>query len=110
MPEPIRQLWAQLSGFWKGLPTPKRIALVVATLGSLLLVYGVVLLGSRENFVYLFTELSTEDTAAVVEKLKAQQVPYRLDASGTRVEVPESRVHELRLELASQGLPRGGGV
>jgi flagellar M-ring protein FliF len=110
MPEPIRQLWAQLSGFWKGLPTPKRVALIVATLGSMLLVLGVVLVGSHENYVYLFTELSTEDTAAVVDKLKAQQVPYRLDASGTRVEVPESRVHELRLELASQGLPRGGGV
>ena len=110
MPEQLRQLWAQLSGFWKGLPTPKRIALLVATLGSLLLVGGVVMLGSHENYVYLFTELSTEDTAAVVEKLKAQQVPYRLDDSGTRVEVPESRVHELRLELASQGLPRGGGV
>ncbi len=37
-------------------------------------------------------------------------MPYRLDASGTRIEVPESRVAELRLELASAGLPRGGGV
>ncbi|HEV8549816.1 MAG TPA: flagellar basal-body MS-ring/collar protein FliF [Polyangiaceae bacterium] len=110
MPEPLRQLWAQLSGFWKGLPTPKRIALIAATIGSLLLVLGAVLLGQHENYTYLFTELSTEDTAAVVEKLKAQQVPYRLDDSGTRVEVPENRVHELRLELASQGLPRGGGV
>ena len=110
MPEPLLKLWAQLSGFWKGLPTPKRMALIVATVGTLLLVGGVVLLESHENYAFLFTELSTEDTAAVVEKLKAQQVPYRLDAAGTRVEVPESRVHELRLELASQGLPRGGGV
>ena len=110
MPEQLKQLWAQLSAFWKGLPTPKRIALVAATVGSLALVLGLVFLGSHESYTYLFTELSTEDTASVVEKLKAQQVPYRLDASGTRIEVPESRVHELRLELASQGLPRGGGV
>ena len=110
MPEQLKQLLAQLSAFWKGLPTPKRVALIAATVGSLLLVGGLVLVGSHENYTYLFTELSTEDTAAVVEKLKAQQVPYRLDASGTRIEVPESRVHELRLELASQGLPRGGGV
>jgi flagellar M-ring protein FliF len=110
MPEQLKQLVAQLSAFWKGLPTPKRIALLVATVGSLALALGLVLLGSHESYTYLFTELSTEDTAAVVEKLKAQQVPYRLDDSGTRIEVPESRVHELRLELASQGLPRGGGV
>jgi flagellar M-ring protein FliF len=110
MPEQLKQLWAQLSAFWKGLPTPKRIALLVATVGSLTLALGLVLLGSHESYTYLFTELSTEDTALVVEKLKAQQVPYRLDDSGTRIEVPENRVHELRLELASQGLPRGGGV
>lgn len=110
MPEPIKNLLAQLTKFWKGLSTPKRIALLVATVGSLLLCLGIVLLESHEQYSYLFTELSTEDTAAVVEKLKATQVPYRLDDSGTRIEVPESRVHELRLELASQGLPRGGGV
>jgi flagellar M-ring protein FliF len=110
MPEGLKQVLLQLVAFWKGLPTPKRIALVVATVGTLALTLGFVFLGSREPYAYLFTELSTEDTALVVEKLKTQQVPYRLDASGTRIEVPESRVHELRLELASQGLPRGGGV
>jgi len=110
MPEPLKNLFTQLSGFWRGLSTSKRFALLVATFGALTLGLGVVFLESHESYSYLFTELSTEDTAAVVEKLKAQQVPYRLDASGTRVEVPESRVHELRLELASAGLPRGGGV
>jgi flagellar M-ring protein FliF len=110
MPEGLKQLFAQLVAFWRGLSTPKRVALLVATVGSLALTLGLVLVGSREPYAYLFTELSTEDTALVVEKLKTQQVPYRLDASGTRVEVPESRVHELRLELASAGLPRGGGV
>ncbi len=110
MPETIKNVLAQLSAFWKSLSTPKRIALLVATVGSLLLAGGVALMESHENYTYLFTDLSTEDTAAVVEKLKATQVPYRLDEAGTRIEVPESRVHELRLELASQGLPRGGGV
>lgn len=110
MPEPIKNVLAQLANFWRGLSTPKRVALLVATLGVLLLGLGVVLLETHEQYSYLYTELSTEDTAAVVEKLKAGQVPYRLDASGTRIEVPEERVHELRLELASAGLPRGGGV
>ncbi len=110
MPEPIKNVLAQLANFWRGLSTPKRMALLVATVGVLLLGLGVVLLETHEQYSYLYTELSTEDTAAVVEKLKAGQVPYRLDASGTRIEVPESRVHELRLELASAGLPRGGGV
>jgi flagellar M-ring protein FliF len=110
MPEGLKNVLSQLLGFWRGLSTAKRWALVTATVGTLALGLGVVLFESHENYSYLFTEMSTEDTAAVVEKLKAQQVPYRLDDSGTRIEVPESRVHELRLSLASQGLPRGGGV
>jgi flagellar M-ring protein FliF len=110
MPEQLRQLLAQVSAFWKALSTPKRFALLAATVGSLVLVGAIVFFESHEDYAYLFTELSTEDAAAVVEKLKATQVPYRLDDTGTRIQVPESRVHELRLELASAGLPRGGGV
>ncbi|HEX6275142.1 MAG TPA: flagellar basal-body MS-ring/collar protein FliF [Polyangiaceae bacterium] len=110
MPESIRALFSQLAAFWRGLPTVKRVLLVSSMAGVLALTLGLVALGSNENYVSLFGELSTADAAAIVEKLKTQQVPYKLDETGTRIQVPESRVHELRLELASAGLPRGGGV
>jgi flagellar M-ring protein FliF len=110
VPESIRGIFSQLVAFWRALPTPKRVLLVASTVGVLALSLGLVALGGNETYVSLFGELSTADAAAIVEKLKTQQVPYRLDETGTRVQVPESRVHELRLELASAGLPRGGGV
>jgi len=110
MPERLKAIVASLTTFWQGLSTPKRIALMVVTLGALAGGLFVATAESREPYASLYGELSTEDAAAIVEKLKATQVPFRLDASGTRVEVPEARVHELRLELASSGLPRGGGV
>jgi flagellar M-ring protein FliF len=110
MSERFKAIFASLTSFWQGLSTPKRLALVLVTLGVLAGGLFIGTAGSREPYSTLYGELSTEDAAAVVEKLKATQVPYRLDASGTRIEVPESRVHELRLELASSGLPRGGGV
>ena len=103
-------MFSQLAAFWRGLPTAKRVLLVAGTVGVLALSLGVVAVGQNETYVSLFGELSTADSAAIVEKLKTQQVPYKLDETGTRVQVPESRVHELRLELASAGLPRGGGV
>jgi flagellar M-ring protein FliF len=110
MPERFKSILASLTSFWQGLSTPKRVALLVVTLGVLAGGLFLGTAGSREPYATLYGELSTDDAAAVVEKLKATQVPYRLDASGTRIEVPENRVHELRLELASSGLPRGGGV
>lgn len=110
MPEKARLFLKQVAEFWRGLPTPKRIALVVVTSAVLIGALMLATLGSRETYGYLYTDLSTEDAAAIVEKLKTQQVPYRIENQGTAIQVPEERVHALRLELASGGLPRGGGV
>lgn len=110
MPEKFRSFLQQVTAFWAGLSTPKRLALVTLTVASLVGVLGVAHLSGREQYSYLYTELSTEDAAAIVEKLKTQQVPYKIENGGTAIMVPEERVPGLRLELASGGLPRGGRV
>ncbi|HVY47462.1 MAG TPA: flagellar basal-body MS-ring/collar protein FliF, partial [Minicystis sp.] len=100
----------QLAEFWATLSLVKRVSLVVATAAVLVGVLVAAEMSGRIEYSYLFTDLSTEDAAAIAEKLKAMKVPYRIQAGGTALEVPEERVHQLRLELASAGLPRGGGV
>jgi len=66
---------------------------------------------SRErDFRPLYTNLSPEDGGAVVAKLKETGVEYRLSESGTSVLVPSARVAELRLQLASEGLPKSGRI
>lgn len=62
------------------------------------------------DFQLLYSNLSAEDAAAIVDDLKAQKIPYELGASGTVVRVPSDKVHELRLQLAAKGLPEGGEV
>lgn len=110
MMDRIRPVMQQLAAFWAGLSTPKRIALVTLTTASLIAVLAVASLGSREHYSTLYSELATEDAAAIVEKLKTAQVPYKIENGGTTILVPEERVPGLRLELASGGLPRGGRV
>jgi flagellar M-ring protein FliF len=110
MPEKARAFSKQLTDFWAGLPTPKRIALIFFTTAVLIGVSLLSVLGSREHFSTLYSELSTEDAAQIVEKLKTQQVPYELAGNGTQILVPEEKVAGLRLELAAGGLPRGGSV
>ena len=104
MPEKARAFLKQLTDFWAGLPTPKRIALVFFTTAVLIGVSLLSVLGSRDHFSTLYSELSTEDAAQIVEKLKTQQVPYQLSANGTQILVPEEKVAGLRLELAAGGL------
>jgi flagellar M-ring protein FliF len=110
MPEKAQAFLKQLTDFWAGLPTPKRIALVFFTTAVLIGVSLLSVLGSREHYSTLYSELSTEDAAQIVEKLKTAQVPYQIEGNGSVIQVPEEKVAGLRLELAAGGLPRGGSV
>src|SRR5438309_5485367 len=103
-------LWVkQLKAMWDSLSLPKRLALFFGTVGVLVGVLLISVVSTRESYTYLFTDLSSEDAAAIAAKLKETKIPYRVEAGGTAVLVPEERVHELRLDMAGQGLPRGGG-
>jgi flagellar M-ring protein FliF len=106
----VRAFLKQLAEFWGTLSLVKRLALVIATTAVLVGVLAAAAMSNHVEYGYLFTDLSTEDAAAIAEKLKGMKVPYRIEAGGTALQVPEERVHQLRLELASAGLPRGGGV
>jgi flagellar M-ring protein FliF len=109
-PKPLLVAIATARSWFFAISRPARI-LIGATLGLGLLFGGLVVLQkANEPYVALFSQLDREDAAAIVAKLKEQKVPYRIDADGSTIEVPEARSHELRLELAGGGLPRGGGV
>lgn len=46
----------------------------------------------------------------MVHKLKEKKIPYRLSQNGTAILVPKEQVYDIRLSLAAEGLPKGGGV
>lgn len=72
------------------------------------LVAVVLLMNQGPEYQSLYTQLSPEDSGAVIEKLKEKRVPYRVD--GSTISVPADMVYETRMELAGEGLPQGGGV
>ncbi len=92
------------------LPRSSRILAFTTLAAALALVGYFYLRTSFEPYAVLYNQMEKEDAGALVAKLKEMKVPYRLAADGGTVEVPEARVHELRLELATLGLPRGGGI
>ncbi|MET0414151.1 MAG: flagellar basal-body MS-ring/collar protein FliF, partial [Polyangiaceae bacterium] len=100
----------QIKEFWQGLSQSKRWTLIAVTTATLVAVLLIAFIGNRVTYAPLYTDLETQDAAAIAAKLKELNVPHRVSASGTTISVPEEQVHELRLELASAGLPRGGGV
>jgi len=58
----------------------------------------------------LFTDLSVEDSAAIIKELDRQGVAYEIKNEGSIVLVPKDRVARLRMKLAEGGIPKGGGV
>jgi flagellar M-ring protein FliF len=88
----------------------QRMIVLVALAGSVAGLIAVALWTQQPDMQVLFSNLATDDAAAIVEKLKEAKVPYETTAGGTTIRVPEAQVHDLRLQLAAQGLPHGGGV
>ena len=64
----------------------------------------------EQDFKPLYTNLAPEDAGAVVQKLKESGADFRLSENGTTVLAPSTRVAELRLEMASAGLPKSGRI
>ena len=56
----------------------------------------------------LFANLSDKDGGAIIERLSQMNVPYRIADGGGAILVPSAQVHDLRLKLASAGLPKSG--
>jgi flagellar M-ring protein FliF len=88
----------------------QRIQLGLGVVALVGVVWGLSVYASRIRYGVLFSNLRGDDAGPVIAALKDKQIPYRLGASGTVVEVPAEKVDEVRLELAGEGLPRGGGV
>lgn len=58
----------------------------------------------------LFANLTDQDAGQIVTQLQQQNIPYKYSEGGGAILVPMSQVHDVRLKLASQGLPKGGLV
>ena len=106
----LRQLYEQLANIWKSLNLQQRIlmggAFALAVIGLLVLSF----VRMNPEYSVLFANLQPSDAAEMIDKLESSNVPYKLDAGGSTVLIPENRVAETRLTLAQEGLPRGGGV
>jgi len=58
----------------------------------------------------LFTDLSYEDSSAIIKDLERQGIPYEMKNDGSVIQVPKDKITRLRMKLAEGGLPKGGGV
>ena len=109
MPQ-LKALYLQIKDIFLKMDKTKRIIVLGSAGATLLLLFAIILLSSRKDFEVLYTQLDPQEAGVVVEKLKADKIPFRLASGGTTILVPRKQVYQVRLSLASQGLPEQGGV
>jgi flagellar M-ring protein FliF len=80
----------------------------IAAVIALLVAAGTLL--RQSEFRILFSNIGERDGGAIIAALEQMNIPFRFNESGSAILVPAARVHDVRLRLASQGLPRGGAV
>ncbi|PKO46949.1 MAG: flagellar basal body M-ring protein FliF [Betaproteobacteria bacterium HGW-Betaproteobacteria-22] len=85
--------------------------LLVAGIAAVVAVMVVFWLWSQQpDYRVLFSNYSDKDGGAIVATLEKMNVPYKFSDSGTAILVPAAQVHQVRLKLAADGLPKGGNI
>ncbi|MQY51585.1 flagellar basal body M-ring protein FliF [Rhodocyclus tenuis] len=99
----LREAFARLTNAQKIL-----LAVTLATIVALLVTTAFWM--KKPDYRVLFSNISERDGGAIIAALEQLNVPYRFNEGGSAILVPGEKVHEVRLRLATQGLPKGGGV
>ena len=105
-PSPLQQALANFNA----LTSRQKLAMMAALAAAIALAVGVMLWSRTPDYAVLFSNLEEKDGGAIVTALQAQNIPYDIGPGGNTIRVPANRVHDVRLQLAAQGLPRGGMV
>ena len=69
---------------------------------------GLWLWNKPPEYAVLFSNYTDRDGGAITAELDKMQVKHKFSDNGTAILVPAEQVHDIRLKLAAQGLPRGG--
>jgi flagellar M-ring protein FliF len=99
-----------LFGFLKGLGASRLMAMIAVTTALTSFFGFVIMRVTTPQMTTLFTELSLEDSSAIIKDLERQAIPYELRNDGAAIMVPKDKVTRLRMKLAEGGLPKGAGV
>lgn len=96
-----------------GLPQTPAVRNLILSVGAALtiaIMAGVWMWSQSPDYRVLFSNFNDRDGGAIVASLQQLNIPYKYSDGGSAILVPSDQVHDARLKLAAQGLPKGGNV
>jgi flagellar M-ring protein FliF len=91
------------------IPGLKQVGLLAGVAAAVAVAIWLVLWSQGQNYTVLYGQLSERESGQVMDALTAAGIEFKLNPSGA-VSVPESKVQEARIRLASQGLPQSDSM
>lgn len=88
----------------------RRVLLALGVAAVVAVMVAVWMWARQPEYRVLFSNFSDRDGGAIVAQLEQMGIPYKYTEGGGALMVPAERVHDARLKLAQQGLPKGGNV
>ncbi len=101
----IKKVFSQIIDFIGTLSVSRRIALVFTGFVVAIGIVSLFLWAGKQDYQPLMTNLNPDDSGAVMRFLRQKNIPFKLDGGGGIISVPPESIHELRLEIATLGLP-----
>nr|WP_164503110.1 flagellar basal-body MS-ring/collar protein FliF [Nitrosomonas sp. JL21] len=89
------------------LSNQKKLGLIMAAAAVIAVLAGALMWSQTPEYRVLYNNVADQDGAAIISALQQMNVPYKFSNHGGAILVPEKHVHEVRLRLAGQGLPKG---
>lgn len=91
------------------IPAVRQIVLLVGIAAAVAAGFSIVLWSQSPSYSPLYADLGIQEAAQVADALRSADIDYELNADGS-ILVPQARVHDARLQLASQGLPQSASA
>ena len=95
---------------WTRIPPQQLLAMMLVAATAVALLVGGWMWSTTPEYKILYANLGDRDGGAVLASLAQMNVPYKFADGGGALLVPSNMVHDTRLKLAAQGLPKGGLV
>ena len=100
----------QIKDWFNSYTLSQKVAIISSAASVIILLWTLVYFVNQVDYQVLYTELDPSDAQSVVTRLQGMSVEYRLSDDGATVRVPRNRLSEIRIQLASEGLPESGRI
>src|SRR2546427_1096347 len=100
----------QIKTFFTRYSLQQKLALAGSAAMVLILLWVLVYFVNRVEYQTLYADLDPQEAQGIIQKLQELKVPYELEPDGRTVKVTADKIGEVRIQLASQGLPESGRI